>query len=529
MLLADLVVTSRTVASTSKRTEKTAAMAALLRAAEPGEVAVVATMLAADLRQSRIGVGWATVGAIEVEPTQTATLRPLDVDAVLDELVSISGAGSQAARASLLLGLFSRATPDETAFLRRLLLGDLRQGALEGVVLEAIAKAAEVPSALVRRALMFGGDLGNTAAIAMAGGVDGLSAVRLEVGRPLRPMLASSAASASVALGDVGGRASVEWKLDGARIQVHRRGEDVWVYTRNLNDITHRVPDVVALARSFPVESVVLDGESLMLDEDDRPRAFQDTMSRFGADASRADVLRAFFFDVLHVDGRDLVDEPFTVRLAELDRIVGRARVPGIVTDDPTAADGFAADALRAGHEGVMVKAVDSSYEAGRRGKSWVKVKPVRTLDLVVLGVEWGHGRRKGWLSNLHLGARDPDTGAFVMVGKTFKGLTDELLRWQTERFLSLERGREGIIVWVRPEQVVEIALDGAQVSTRYPGGVALRFARVVRYRDDKDPAEIDTLVDVRALLAGAGGGRDASDASDARDPDSDQADADPV
>ena len=504
MLLADLVVTSRTVASTSKRTEKTAAMAALLRAAEPGEVAVVATMLAADLRQSRIGVGWATVGAIEVEPTQTATLRPLDVDAVLDELVSISGAGSQAARASLLLGLFSRATPDETAFLRRLLLGDLRQGALEGVVLEAIAKAAEVPSALVRRALMFGGDLGNTAAIAMARGADGLTAVRLEVGRPLRPMLASSAPSASDALREVGGRASVEWKLDGARIQVHRRGPDVSVYTRNLNDITHRVPDVVALARSFPVGSVVLDGESLMLDEDDRPRAFQDTMSRFGADASRVEVLRAFFFDVLHVDGRDLVDEPLTVRLAELNRIVGPARVPGIITDDAAAADEFSAEALHAGHEGVMVKAADSLYEAGRRGKSWVKVKPVRTLDLVVLGVEWGHGRRGGWLSNLHLGARNPDTGAFVMVGKTFKGLTDEMLRWQTERFLLLERGREGIVVWVRPEQVVEIALDGAQVSTRYPGGLALRFARVVRYRDDKRAEEIDTLVDVRALLAGA-------------------------
>ena len=504
MLLATLVATSHAVAATSKRTEKIAAMAALLRLAAADEVAVVATMLAGDPRQSRMGVGWATVGGLDVSPSDEPVLRPLDVDAVLDELVSTGGPGSQATRASLLQDLFSRATADEAAFLRRLLLGDLRQGALEGIVVEAIAKAAEVRSVVVRRALMFGGDLGATAAVAMNSGSVGLTAVRLAVGRPLRPMLASSAPSASDALREVGGRASVEWKLDGARIQVHRRGPDVSVYTRNLNDITHRVPDVVALARSFPVGSVVLDGESLMLDEDDRPRAFQDTMSRFGADVSRVEVLRAFFFDVLHVDGRDLVDEPLTVRLAELDRIVGPARVPGIITDDAAAADEFSAEALHAGHEGVMVKAADSLYEAGRRGKSWVKVKPVRTLDLVVLGVEWGHGRRGGWLSNLHLGARNPDTGAFVMVGKTFKGLTDEMLRWQTERFLLLERGREGIVVWVRPEQVVEIALDGAQVSTRYPGGLALRFARVVRYRDDKRAEEIDTLVDVRALLAGA-------------------------
>ena len=507
MLLADLVDTSQRVAATTKRSEKTVAMADLLRGAAADEIAVVVTMLAGEPRQSRMGVGWATVGTVDVEPAAVATLHPLDVDAVLDELVATGGTGSQGARAGLLAGLFERATADEAFFLRRLLLGDLRQGALEGVVVEAVAKAADVPSALVRRALMLGGDLGETATLALTGGAEALGLVRLEVLRPVRPMLASSAGSASEALVSVRGKASVEWKLDGARIQVHRLGDAVRVFTRNLNDITHRVPDVVALARSFSVESVVLDGETLTIDEDGRPRAFQDTMSRFGADAVRTEVLSAFFFDILHADGRDLIDEPLHVRLAELDRVVGLSRVPGVVTDDSAAAEAFAVGSLRAGHEGVVVKAIDSPYEAGRRGNSWVKVKPVRTLDLVVLGVEWGHGRRKGWLSNLHLGARDAETDELVMVGKTFKGLTDDLLRWQTERFLSLERAREGITVWVRREQVVEIALDGAQASTRYPGGVALRFARVLRYRDDKAVDEVDTLDDVRAMLAGAPAG----------------------
>jgi DNA ligase-1 len=293
--------------------------------------------------------------------------------------------------------------------------------------------------------------------------------------------------------------ASVEWKLDGARIQVHKDGPTVRVFTRNLNDITHRVPEVVEVAHRLPVDRVVLDGEALTVSEQGRPRAFQDTMSRFGADAVRAEVLQPFFFDVLHVDGMDLIDLPLVDRLTRLGQVAEPWRIPGIVTEDPAEATDFLEGALAAGHEGVLVKAATSPYEAGRRGKAWVKVKPVRTLDLVVLGVEWGHGRRRGWLSNLHLGARGPD--GFVMVGKTFKGLTDEVLAWQTERFRELQTGEEGITVWVRPEQVVEIALDGVQASPRYPGGVALRFARVVRYRDDKDAAEADTIDTVRALL----------------------------
>jgi DNA ligase-1 len=422
------------------------------------------------------------------------------VDATLDRLQATTGAGSQGARAELLQGLFSAATEPEGWFLRRLLMGELRQGAVEGVMVEGIAAAAQVPAAVVRRAVMLGGDLGVTALAALTGGRVALDAIHLQVLRPLRPMLASTADSVAEALEALGGPASVEWKLDGARIQVHRRGDDVRVYTRNLNDVTHRLAEVVEVTRSLPGDQLVLDGETLTLGDDGRPRAFQDTMSRFGADELRPDVLRPFFFDLLHRDGRDLVDLALVERLEALEELAAPWRIPGVVTDDPLEGQSVLDEALRLGHEGVMVKAANSPYEAGRRGKAWLKVKPSRTFDLVVLAAEGGHGRRHGWLSNLHLGARGPD-GGFVMVGKTFKGLTDELLRWQTERFLELEVRREGIVVWVRPEQVVEIELDGVQASTRYPGGVALRFARVVRYRDDKDPSEADTIESLRALL----------------------------
>ncbi|HZU94056.1 MAG TPA: ATP-dependent DNA ligase, partial [Microbacterium sp.] len=351
------------------------------------------------------------------------------------------------------------------------------------------------------------GDLGVTAAIALTGSAEELEAVGLVVGRPVLPMLASTAATATAAL-EITGRASVEYKLDGARIQVHRHGDDVHVFTRSLADITHRVPEIVDIVRGLPVDDVILDGETLSLDEDGGPRPFQETMSRFGADVSRELVLRPWFFDVLHVDGRDLLDEPLSTRLAELERFASEWRMPGIVTNDAAAAEQLSRDALAAGHEGVVVKGVDAPYAAGRRGKSWVKVKPVLTFDLVVLGAEWGSGRRRGWLSNLHLGARDPDgefvePGGFVMVGKTFKGLTDELLRWQTETFPEHEERHTASAVFLRPELVVEIAIDGVQRSPRYPGGIALRFARVKGYRPDKTPADADTIQSLRALLRG--------------------------
>ncbi|MGH8998833.1 MAG: ATP-dependent DNA ligase, partial [Acidimicrobiia bacterium] len=380
--------------------------------------------------------------------------------------------------------------------------GELRQGALEGVMAQAVADAAGVPVAAVRRATMLSGDLGATAAAALSpsGGAEALAAVGLRVGRGVQPMLASSAPGVAEAIAALG-LSSVEWKLDGVRIQVHRDGHDVAVFTRNLNDITGRVPEVVAVARALPVSVVVLDGEALL-----ERALFQHTMSRVGRHSTNPDEVGAAlvprFFDCLHLDGEDLLDRPLSDRLTALGGAAARWRIPGTLTDDPEVAQGVLDDALAARHEGVLVKAAGGRYEAGRRGKSWQKVKVAATLDLVVLAAEWGHGRRTGWLSNLHLGARDPaQPGRFVMVGKTFKGLDDATLRWQTARFLELETHRDGITVYVRPEQVVEIALDGVQVSTRYPGGVALRFARVRRYREDKQASDADTLDALRTLL----------------------------
>lgn len=537
MLLADLVATSDRVAGTSSRTAKRDEIAGTLGALAPTEIAVAVGFLVGEARQGRIGVGWATVGHIDTPPAATPSLEILDVDRMLDRVAGISGSGSNAARAAELDGVFARATESEQSFLRRLLIGDLRQGALEGVMLDAIAKAAGVPATAVRRACMLSGDLGATATAALTEGRAALDATGLTVLRGVQPMLASTAATIDDALtaGTSGELMSVEWKLDGARIQVHRDGDDVRVYTRNLNDVTARLPEVVAVARSLPVTSTVLDGEVLGYFDDGSladtvtdaiggrggwseegiesatPQLFQDTMSRFGRTpddaAPSSSALRPFFFDVLHADGRDLIDESLADRLATLEEIAPRHRVPGIVTADATEAQAFLDNAISTGHEGVMVKDLASSYAAGRRGRSWRKVKPVRLLDLVVIAVEWGNGRRRGWLSNLHLGARDPDTNGFVMVGKTFKGMTDELLEWQTKELLARRLGEEGEgserhVVHVRPELVVEIALDGVQASTRYPGGVALRFARVRRYRTDKPASEADTIEAVQALLA---------------------------
>ena len=507
MLLDTIVTSLDTVAATRSRLAKVDALAGLLTALEPDEIAPAVGFLIGRPRQGRVGVGWRGVQAVLATPAEEPTLTVLDLDALLGELAALGGEGSARDRSAALGDFAARATAGEQDLLARVLLGEMRTGALEGVLTDAIAVAADRPGARVRRAAMLTGDLGDTAVLALTGTATELDAVGLVVGRPVLPMLAATASSAAAAL-ETTGPASVEYKLDGARIQVHRSGDTVRVFTRNLADITHRVPEVVEIVRALPACDVILDGETLSLDEDGGPRPFQETMSRFGAEAAREVTLHPWFFDILHVDGRDLLDEPLSARLRELERVAGAFRVPGEVTDDPDAAERVSREALAAGQEGVVVKAVGAPYAAGRRGASWIKVKPVLTYDLVVLACEWGSGRRQGLLSNLHLGARDPggeygEPGGFVMVGKTFKGLTDELLRWQTEEFQRIEVRRTPGTVWVAPTTVVEIAIDGVQRSSRYPGTIALRFARVKRYRDDKPAVEADTITTLRSLLRG--------------------------
>src|SRR5215210_4679103 len=507
MRLRELTDVSAAVAATRSRKAKTEAIAALLGRAAPEEVAAAVAFLSGRLTQRQIGVGWAQLRELP-PPAAEPSLTVAEVDAAFGAIGAMRGPGSQAARRQALAALLGRADEDEQRFLVRLLMGDLGQGALAGVMAAAVARAAGVPEADVRRALTLSGDLAETAGIALGEGRDGLAAVRLRVGRPLSPMLAATAPDVGAALVRTG-RAAVEHKLDGARVQIHRDGGDVAVFTRTLDDITARVPEAVEAALELPARSVVLDGEVIALREDGRPHPFQVTGSRFGSrrdpERLRREVpLSVFFFDVLHLDGADLLDAPLSERAAALDARAPGRRVPHVVAADATEAQAAFDAALAAGHEGVMVKALEAPYAAGRRGAAWLKVKPVHTLDLVVLAAEWGHGRRRGFLSNLHLGARDGD--GWAMLGKTFKGLTDELLAWQTERFQELETHRDGHTVYVRPEQVVEIAFDGIQTSRRYPAGMALRFARVKRYRDDKTAAEADTVETVRAI-AGRGDG----------------------
>jgi DNA ligase-1 len=497
-LLADVVSASRGVAGTSARSRKIAILAELLRRLEPDEIAVATGLLSGVPRQGRVGIGYSTISAVDASHAAEPSLAIADLDGAIAELQAATGPGSAARRRELLRDLFSRATDDEAGFIRRLLTGELRQGALAGLMVDAVAKAAGVPADLARRAFMLSGDLSRTAELALTEGADALRGVGLELFRPVLPMLASTTETVTMALTSFG-RASVEWKLDGIRIQIHRRGDEARIYTRNLNEITRALPGIVETVLRLPVQQAVLDGEALWL-SDDGPAAFQDTVARIDGEA-RPEGITTFLFDVLHVDGDDLLDTPLRERIARLEALAPDLKIPGLLTSDPYEAEGVLEEALRAGHEGVVVKDVESLYAAGRRGKSWQKVKPVQTYDLVVLGAEWGHGRRQGRLSNLHLGARDPDTGAFVMVGKTFKGMTDELLEWQTNELLQREIERRGIAVFVRPELVVEIALDGVQASTRYPGGVALRFARVKRYRPDKRPEEADTIEELRSLL----------------------------
>ena len=507
MRFADVVAVSSQVGATRSRNAKTELVAQALRAAEPDEVAIVASYLAGTLPQRRTGVGWRSLME-RPDPAADPSLSVAEVDAAITAIAGLAGAGSAGRRTAALNELLGAMTRPEQDFVAGLLTGELRQGALDGVLVAAIAKAADVPDAAVRRAVMLAGWPAHVAPIALSEGAEGLTAIGLEVGRPLRPMLAGSAPDVAAALEQVGGGEPValERKLDGIRLQAHKSGDDVHLYTRSLDEITDRLPEVVALVAALPAQHVVLDAEAIALRPDGRPEAFQVTGARTASRTDPATLaaqtpVTTYAFDLLHVDGRDLLDEPATVRAQALADLAPDALVPRLVTADPAEAQAFFDAQVAAGHEGVVVKSLDAPYAAGRRGAGWVKVKPRHTLDLVVLAVEWGSGRRRGKLSNIHLGARDPAReGGFVMLGKTFKGMTDVMLDWQTHRFLELETHREGHVVHVRPEQVVEIAFDGLQRSTRYPGGLALRFARVLRYRDDKTAAEADTIETVRAL-----------------------------
>jgi DNA ligase-1 len=500
MLFSELVQTSLAVAQTRARSAKIERLAACLSKMDPDEISVGVAFLSGELTQGKIGLGYATVRRIaDIDGAGAPELTVLDVDRRFGEIAAVSGAGSSQKRAELLVDLFRGAGRDERDFLKRLIVGELRQGALEGILLDAIAAAFRVDAAGVRRAVMLSGDPRRVARAVRERGSAGLDEIRIELFRPLSPMLAQPADDIDAALSGSGGMA-FEYKLDGARIQVHRVRGDVRVYTRNLLDVTSRVPEVVEAVGRLPARSLVLDGEAIALRADGRPHPFQTTMRRFGKKLElgqlRHDLpITSFFFDCVHLDGEDLVDRSLADRVQAMSGVVGTdLRIERRIIDGGEEARAFLDEALSRGHEGVMAKVLSSPYEAGRRGASWLKLKPSHTLDLVVLAVEWGSGRRRGLLSNLHLGARDPASGGFVMLGKTFKGMTDAMLKWQTEKLLSLEVSRTEWVVHVRPELVVEVAFDGVQASQQYPGGVALRFARVKRYREDKAAADADTI-----------------------------------
>lgn len=500
MKLASLVDTSRRVAESRGRRDKIALLAALLAAAPPDEVALATAYLCGAVPQQKLGIGWASLQAAANAPAAGSPQVDLaEVDAVLRRIAETGGKGSAEARQRLLRALFARLTEEERRFLFGLVTGELRQGALEGLVLEAVARAAGLPPADVRRAVMLAGDLPRVAEAALAEGAAGLARFAVRLFQPVLPMLAGTAESEEEALAELG-EAALEWKLDGARVQIHKAGDEIRVYSRRLNEVTPAVPELVEAVRGVPARELILEGEAIALRPDGTPHPFQTTMTRFGrrleVERVRGTVpLTLFLFDLLYADGASLMDEPLARRAAALaQRVPPSLLVPRRVTGSVVEARAFLAEALRRGHEGIMAKALDAPYEAGRRGRRWLKLKPVRTLDLVVLAAEWGHGRRRGWLSNLHLGARDGERGGFVMLGKTFKGMTDEMLAWQTARLQELERSRDPYTVYVRPELVVEVAFNDLQASPQYPGGLALRFARVKGYRQDKTADEADTL-----------------------------------
>ena len=515
MRLVDLVTCSRSVSETSARLEKIDRLAGLLRRLSPDEIEIAVAFLSGSPRQGRIGVAGASLAAArDAPPAQMSSLELADVDRSFERVATAAGAGSASAKAQILRELLGRATRDEQDFLVRLIFGELRQGALEGILVEAVARASAISASRIRRAAMLAGDLAPVARTALEGGKErsteqadeALSRFMIQLFQPVQPMLADSAADVGAALAELG-EASLEYKLDGARIQVHKAGDEVRVFSRNLRDMTAAVPEVVEIVAAMPAREIILDGEAIALRADGTPHPFQTTMRRFGrkldVETMRRELpISASFFDILFLDGEPLVDEPLSRRASAMSGIVpAGSLVPRIITAQPDEAAAFLARSIDTGHEGVMAKAIDGTYAAGRRGQAWLKVKRARTLDLVVLAAEWGHGRRSGTLSNLHLGARDPDRGGFVMLGKTFKGMTDEMLAWQTRKLLELEIARDAYTVHVRPELVVEIAFNDIQVSPQYPGGVALRFARVKRYRTDKAASGADTIATVRSFL----------------------------
>jgi DNA ligase-1 len=505
MLLAAVVETSQRVAGTTRRLEKIGLLATLLRQLDPEEIEIVVPFLSGSARQGRIGIGWATLRDAAAPPAETATLEIREVDRALVSLATARGSGSERQRRESLHSLLGRATQAEQQFLTGLLLGELRQGALEGVMLDALAKASGVAAQRIRRAVMLAGGFAGVARAVLESGAAGLDRYDVQLFRPVQPMLAQTADDVGEALVELG-EAALEFKFDGARVQVHRSGDQVLVYSRSLNDVTSAVPEIVEAARELPAGDFILDGEVLSLTPEGRPQPFQVTMRRFGrkldVDRLRAELpLAPFWFDLLYLDGQPLLDEPQARRFSALREMSPAATlVPHTVTADRARAAEFFREALERGHEGVMAKAVNAGYAAGARGQTWLKVKAPRTLDLVILAAEWGHGRRRGWLSNLHLGARDTAKGGFAMLGKTFKGLTDEMLGWQTEQLLKLEIARDSYTVYVEPKLVVEVAFNEIQVSPRYPSGLALRFARVKRCRPDKSPADADTFETVQKL-----------------------------
>ncbi|MGZ8228888.1 MAG: ATP-dependent DNA ligase [Burkholderiales bacterium] len=504
--LAHVTAASERVSRTASRLEKIRELAACLRDVEPDEIAIAIAYLSGETCQGKLGVSYASLQDSARAPSAAPTLALSDVDHAFSAISAIKGKGASGRRTEALRTLLARATAEEQDFLARLIVGELRQGALRGIMVEAIAAAAQVPVADVRRAAMSAGGLGEVARAALAEGLEGLARFTIRLMQPVLPMLSQSADSVEEAL-DRLGTAAFEWKLDGARVQVHRSAGEVRIYTRNLNDVTERVPEVVETLRTSPRDGLILDGEVIALRADGSPLSFQLTMRRFGRkleiDAMRRELpLSIFFFDCLVREGEALTDRPSHERFAALEDCVPRETIiPRLVTSDRGAANAFADEAIARGHEGVMAKALDAPYESGRRGAGWLKIKRANTLDLVVLAAEWGHGRRSGWLSNLHLGARDPQSGGFVMLGKTFKGLTDAVLEWQTAEFLNREVRRDGWTVHVRPDMVVEIAFNEIQESSQYPSGLALRFARVKGYRPDKRPDEADTIETVRKLF----------------------------
>jgi DNA ligase 1 len=507
MLLARVVETSERVAETSRRLAKVELLATLLQQLNGDESEIAVAFLSGYTRQGRIGVGYATIRAATAPAAETAALEIVDVDRAFTSLAGIQGRGADAQRRELLRGLMARATAPEQRFLSALLFGEIRQGALEGVMVEALARASGASADEVRRAVMLAGDIARVARSVLQEGPAGLGPYTIQLFRPVQPMLAQTAEDVEGALGDLG-EAALEFKFDGARVQVHRSGDDVVIFSRALNDVTAAVPEIVEAVRALSGRDLILDGEIISLTPYGRPQPFQVTAKRFGRkldlERMRAELpLTPYWFDLLYLDGQPLIDEPQARRFSALSTLApAQSMVPHLVTADPEKGDEFLRLALERGNEGIMAKALGALYAAGSRGQSWLKIKKAHTLDLVILAAEWGSGRRKGWLSNLHLGARDTEKGGFAMLGKTFKGLTDEMLTWQTEQFLKLEIGRDSYTVYVEPKIVAEIAFSDIQVSSRYPSGMALRFARVKRYRADKSAAEADTVETVRTIAA---------------------------